>query len=731
VADNLHSWFDGTIHAVEFTTPEIDAGVSTTRETVVTGEIRNSFGDVSVDHWALSHEGGALTVDALAMGFEGGSLDSMITLYRDNGDGTFTNIAYNDDGAAGADGSTSGMDSYISVADLAAGDYFVAVSAYPFDSSEALNTGDAFPNAGGGSIGPYQLTITGASTVSGIMANPVGGAPWGDPMGDAVIVSETEAGGGETLVGTAADETLIGGAQGDEIAGGGGADLLEGWGGDDLIYGGVTGPGDTLSGGLGDDTLLAGVGADTLDGGLGDDRLEGDATYVDPAQHASTDDGGAVTLTITNSAAAVIETWWIDHSGNLVDFGPIQPGETINQGTFIGHNWVLRDEDGATLQLIEADGNLTVDYGAESLDDSLSGGDGADTLLGQFGLDTLEGGAGDDVLDGGVEHDTLAGGAGDDSIMGGQGDDLLVGDDGLIQLVADETYDAGSTGWTFVSGGAAVATNESLAGDPFLGRFEGSATGDEHIRKTFDLADDAPNAVIEFDFLKIDSWDENQDETFTVYIDQTAAFTFQPWGVYWGEEGADASGTFFGGSWEVTSSGADADLGFGTGNNFDDRAYHVRIELDTPGDTVDVGVGALLGDGLADESWGLDNVKVASTDYAEYDFDAAAGAGADTLEGGAGNDVAFGGDGDDLIIWTLGDGNDTIDGGSGGGWIDTLELGGVVVNEATVGSWMSFDTGGIDSATLGEIVLTADSSGTIAASDGSEIAFAGLERVTW
>jgi hypothetical protein len=106
-------------------------------------------------------------------------------------------------------------------------------------------------------------------------------------------------------------------------------------------------------------------------------------------------------------------------------------------------------------------------------------------------------------------------------------------------------------------------------------------------------------------------------------------------------------------------------------------------------------------------------------------------AGDDTLAGGAGDDVVSGGDGDDLILWTLGDGNDTIDGGSGGGWVDTLELGGVFADASTVSSWITFDTGGIDSATLGEIVLTADASGSIAVSDGSEIAFAGLERVTW
>ncbi|MBG6143774.1 mannose-6-phosphate isomerase-like protein (cupin superfamily) [Labrenzia sp. EL_142] len=156
---------------------------------VVTGEIvSDGSGNNSVDHWSISHDGGDLTVDVLASGFNGGSLDSKIFLYKDNGDGTFTSVTSNDDGAAGSDGSTNSLDSLISRTGLEAGDYMVVIGSYPLNDSEALSTSSDHP-ASGSTTGPYQITITGDASITGLTENPAGGGSWGDPANNAVVVS--------------------------------------------------------------------------------------------------------------------------------------------------------------------------------------------------------------------------------------------------------------------------------------------------------------------------------------------------------------------------------------------------------------------------------------------------------------------------------------------------------------------------------------------------------------
>ncbi|MET1415578.1 cadherin domain-containing protein [Roseibium sp. HPY-6] len=159
-------------------------------DAVVTGEIvSDGSGNLSVDHWSLSHDGGDLIIDVLAGGYESGSLDSQIYLYRDNGGGDFTLVAGNDDGSAGSDGSTQSYDSYLSLTGLDAGDYIVVIGGWPLSGSEALSTASDYPGSGS-NTGPYQITISGDASVSGLAQNPVGGGDWGDPGNNGVVVSD-------------------------------------------------------------------------------------------------------------------------------------------------------------------------------------------------------------------------------------------------------------------------------------------------------------------------------------------------------------------------------------------------------------------------------------------------------------------------------------------------------------------------------------------------------------
>ena len=179
-----------------FSAPAIERAIS---ETVVTGEIAQQSNATSIDHWAISHSGGDLDIDVLADGYLGGALDSQIRLFRDNGDGTFTEVASNDDSGAGtADGSTTSLDSYLSVGDLPAGTYVLAIGEYPMSEAEALQTGTDYPNSDANVGGAYQITFTGDAAI-GLATDPDFGGSWGDVPGNATIVS-AEAGltaGGE------------------------------------------------------------------------------------------------------------------------------------------------------------------------------------------------------------------------------------------------------------------------------------------------------------------------------------------------------------------------------------------------------------------------------------------------------------------------------------------------------------------------------------------------------
>ncbi|PPR23862.1 MAG: hypothetical protein CFH39_00342, partial [Alphaproteobacteria bacterium MarineAlpha10_Bin2] len=88
------------------------------------------------------------------------------------------------------------------------------------------------------------------------------------------------------------------------------------------------------------------------------------------------------------------------------------------------------------------------------------------------------------------------------------------------------------------------------------------------------------------------------------------------------------------------------------------------------------------------------------------------------------------GDGDDIFMIGAGDGNDTIDGGAGSAWTDTIDLD----NPGDSGTdWtIDLDPGStIENQTANSLDLSDDASGTINLSDGSEISFENIERFDW
>ncbi|MCH8861811.1 MAG: cadherin domain-containing protein, partial [Proteobacteria bacterium] len=104
------------------------------------------------------------------------------------------------------------------------------------------------------------------------------------------------------------------------------------------------------------------------------------------------------------------------------------------------------------------------------------------------------------------------------------------------------------------------------------------------------------------------------------------------------------------------------------------------------------------------------------------------GKGDDILNGQSGDDIMDGGAGDDLFLIGSNDGNDVISGGFGSDSIDLSATGG-----APGAGWtVVLDTGNqITGQGADYLDLSGESSGIIIFDDGTEIAFEGIEKVTW
>ena len=186
--------------------------------------------------------------------------------------------------------------------------------------------------------------------------------------------------------------------------------------------------------------------------------------------------------------------------------------------------------------------------------------------------------------------------------------------------------------------------------------------------------------------------------------------------------GGDGNDNLTGGAGDDTlTGGAGADILDG-GAGVDTASYAGSDQAVT----VDLNAGtASGGDAQGDVLSNIENLT--GSDYADT---LTGDSGANVLTGGAGNDTLTGGAGDDIFMFSAGSGSDTVYGGNGGGWTDTVEL----ANPGTFGTdWtVSFDGGSsIEEQTQTYLDLTSDASGTINLSDGSQIIFDGIERIEY
>ncbi|WP_374653323.1 cadherin domain-containing protein [Dongia sp.] len=180
------------------------------------------------------------------------------------------------------------------------------------------------------------------------------------------------------------------------------------------------------NGTAGNDTLTGTAGADALRGFAGDD------TYI-------VNNKGDVVTELANAGTDTVKSALSSYAltGNVENLAYTGSGNFSGAGNSLA-NTVTGGNGADTLH--GWDGN-----------DILIGGAGNDKLYGDKQCDTLDGGAGNDRLYGGANSDRLSGGTGDDyltaedgndSVNGGAGRDVLIGGTGNDSFVFDQAPSA-------------------------------------------------------------------------------------------------------------------------------------------------------------------------------------------------------------------------------------------------------------------------------------------------
>ncbi|MDC6168287.1 calcium-binding protein [Paucibacter sp. XJ19-41] len=500
---------------------------------------------------------------------------------------------------------------------------------------------------------------------------------------DFIVNDAGDGGQGNDIVhGTDAKSVLAGGSGNDILDGRGGDDWLDGGSGTDIL---LTGDGkDVAYGGGGDDIIRAGFYFDVV-GGVRPDTGE-PALFSQPgAERGSWVGGGTDTSTrfyyyllsspttriyIPHPALAAFDLKFerkksvtatyegymyfynvgeaavslepaldvtllsgkymdMTRGKSLISAPSADLGNAFSGSLLLGNaKDLLKPGTGSQgAQLWGGTGNDVI-YGAnendklygEADEDLLVGYDGDDELYGGDGKDELSAGAGRDFLDGGEADDYLGGGYGADVLHGGTGADRLLGDSGYLEGL--NWYPTG--------------TNESLMGGDFL-------YGDSGNDKL---------------------WGNNGDDFLFGGTDDDSLYGGLDNDHLWGESGSDL---LIGGKGDDYLDGGDnKDTLYG--EQGDDAVYGQAGDDILDGD---IGDDILDGGDHNDVLTGGDGSDIlrggSGNDNLYGDSGGKGKDGADVLEGGAGNDVLNGGGLGDMYVFSVGDGQDTVqDDGSDG-----------------------------------------------------------------
>ncbi len=179
-----------------------------------------------------------------------------------------------------------------------------------------------------------------------------------------------------------------------------------------------------------------------------------------------------------------------------------------------------------------------------------------------------------------------------------------------------EDFSNGSSGWKEPGGGDfPVATSTNSAYGSFMGPFSNGPRfkpeepwawgGQQDVFKNYSFS--GFGGTISFDFLRIDSWD---NEEFLVFVNDQVVLESS---FRWGQNVTTArTGAQNGYVWTITPIDPLTSSGNGGEVWRDQQRFHVMITAPTGLTDFKLGFGSFLAQGTADECYGIDNVSVVS-----------------------------------------------------------------------------------------------------------------------
>jgi microcystin-dependent protein len=624
------------------------------------------------------------------------------TLYGGDGNDSINGLASNDtltgnggndtlDGGAGADSLNGGVgdDTYVidnagdTITEASGTDTVqTSLASYTLGANlenltGTVNTGQALTGNSaantitGGTGNDTLIGDTGADSLNGGAGNDVYDIDnAGDTITDAsgtdlvqtTLASYTLGAGLENLLGVGNGQTLTGNSIANAIDGSSGADTLIGLAGNDTLDGHQGA--DSMDGGADDDTYTVDNAGDTITDVSGIDTvLTALASYTLTANLEKLIGTAGTAQALTgNSLANTITANVALFRNDTLDGG--NGADSLTGGD--GDDVYVTDVAGDVITELSNQGADTVNTTSASytLSDNVENlnqiGSVNSTLTGNTLANIITGGTGNDSLDGAGDADTLTGGAGNDTLNGGTGDDSMTGG------ANDDTYVVDSVGDAIVeiSGGGTDTVQTTFTTftltDIELENLTGLSGGNSLLRGNV-----GANAIT----------GNTGNDTLV------------------GREGNDTLSSGGGNDYLYGGIGNDSLI---AGNGLDVLIGDVGDDVMEGGD----GDGYFYsGTGANRMTGGIDNdvfTSEGSSDtmvggdghnlYYRYatgstsvtggvgidEFSGGAVASNDTFSGGAGNDIADGGAGDDSLsggndddVLIGNDGNDTLSGGSG------------------------------------------------------------------
>ncbi|MDF5710383.1 MAG: calcium-binding protein [Nostoc sp. S4] len=258
------------------------------------------------------------------------------------------------------------------------------------------------------------------------------------------------------IIGTYGDDTLLGSNSADTINGLSGNDTITGGGGNDTFVYNLGDGIDTITdfGGIGkgiNPTPAVIAQVDTM-------KFQGDRLIA--KNLLLTQDGNNLKIDFEGvDGEVILQNFALENLENLSK----STGATVNSGNilFAGQTSITDSFDifnaNSTQSTIFNKNTVTF---LNDLNNNINGFDNSDDVInGQGGDDIIDGKTGNDLLRGGAGNDTLNGGAGDDYLddnylIDSQGDNLLSGSDGNDSLSASGYYNHNTSGNNTLNGGA-------------------------------------------------------------------------------------------------------------------------------------------------------------------------------------------------------------------------------------------------------------------------------------